>query len=318
MQKENHMIAKASSASPHSWRDEMKQWTFNELAGVYLKSKSSRGKERNEVARRVIGEMKARWGDRPIDEVKKADIYMMQQELVEERGLAQATVNCYLTYLRAMLNFGVEELDLQFVPPKIKLLEENKRTNYLEPDQIQRLLQNLDPLRADMAKFAVHTGMRNNNVRLLRWRYVSDDFKEIVIPAAEMKNNKPLCIPLGKTLQALLRRRHNDKLDLQFNRPRVGEIAYVFYQQCGNPLSVKAVCNKTWRKAVQNAGLPAGTTFHTLRHSFASLHIKNGTQAIELKELGNWSSLNSIARYTHLGTEHKRVVINRLEGVLQP
>ena len=97
----------------------MKQWTFNELAGVYLKSKSSRGKERNEVARRVIGEMKARWGDRPIDEVKTADIYMMQQELVEERGLAQATVNCYLTYLRAMLNFGVEELDLQFVPPKV-------------------------------------------------------------------------------------------------------------------------------------------------------------------------------------------------------
>ena len=69
---------------------------------------------------------------------------------------------------------------------------------------------------------------------------------------------------------------------------------------------------------MRNAGLPAGTTFHTLRHTFASLHIKNGTQAVELKELGNWSSLNSIARYTHLGTEHKRVVINRLEGVLQP
>ena len=77
--------------------------------------------------------MKARWGDRPIDEVKKADIYMMQQELVEERGLAQATVNCYLTYLRAMLNFGVEELDLQFVPPKIKLLEENKGLTIWSP-----------------------------------------------------------------------------------------------------------------------------------------------------------------------------------------
>ena len=77
------------------------------------------------------------------------------------------------------------------------LLEENKRTNYLGPTNTA-VTPNLDPLSCAIAKFAVHAGMRNNNVRLLRWRYVSDDFKEIVIPAAEMKNSKPLCIPLGK------------------------------------------------------------------------------------------------------------------------
>ena len=297
----------------------MKQWTFKQLADVYLKSKSSRGKERNEVARRVIGEMLFLWSDTPIDQIKKADIYMMQQSLMDERGLAQATVNCYLTYLRAMFNFGVEELGLEFVPPRIKLLEENKRTNYLEPDEVNRLIQHLDPLRGDMAMFAVRTGMRNNNVRTLRWRYVSPDFKSINVPASEMKNNKPLSIPLTKTVQAILRRRMNAKLDWEFHFPKREKIEYVFFQQqCGKPLSQKAVCNKTWRKAVQNAGLPTGTTFHTLRHTFASLHIKAGGQAVELKELGNWSSLNSIARYTHLGTEQKRFVVDRLEKVLQP
>ena len=318
MQKEHHIIAKASSASPKLWRMDMKQWTFTELAGVYLKSKSSRGRERNEVARRVIGEMLELWGDREIDQIKKADIYMMQQSLMEERGLAQATINCYLTYLRAMFNFGVEELDLQFVPPKIKLLEENKRSNYLEPEQINRLIQHLDPLRGDMAMFAVRTGLRNNNVRTLKWRHFSPDYSSIEIPAEEMKNNKPLSIPLSPTCIAIVKRRHNQKLDWEFKFPKRKSIDYVFFQDNGEPRSQKAVCNKTWRRAVQNAGLPKGTTFHTLRHTFASLHIKAGGQAIELKELGNWSSLNSIARYTHLGNEQKKAVVNRLERVLQP
>ena len=230
----------------------------------------SRGKERNEVAHRVIGEMRARWGDRPIDEFKKADIYMMQQELIEDRGLAKKS-SIDPTYLRAMLNFGVEELDLQFVPPKIKLLEENKRTNYLEPDQIQRLLNNLDPLRSDMAKFAVHTGMRNNNVRTLRWRYVSRDFRDRDTCSRDEEQQAVVY----SSRSNILKRRHNEKLDLEHDTHGWVRLLRVF-PACGNPLSVKAVCNKTeeggWRR------LPEGTTFHTLRHTFASLHIKNGTK----------------------------------------
>lgn len=317
MNRQHHIIAKASGASPDSRRKKMKQWTFQKLAQTYLSTRSRRGLERNETARRVIKEMVARWGDRDLGDISRADIFEYQGYLQHEKNLSNATVNCYLTYLRAMMNFAMDELELKFAPPRIKLLEENKRTNYLEPDEVRRLIRALDPLRADMAEFAFHTGLRNNNVRLLRWEYVRD-LAVLDIPASEMKNGKPLCIPLNKDAQKILRRRRNEKEDLQFTCKYVGKIDHVFFQDNGKPLSQKAVCNGTWRKAVKIAGLPPGTSFHTLRHTFASMHIKAGTQAVELKELGSWSSLNSIARYTHLGTDRKREVVNRLQGLLQP
>ena len=67
----------------------------------------------------------------------------------------------------------------------------------------------------------------------------------------------------------------------------------MFVQENGKPFSKDAVGNKTWRKAVDLAGLPAGTTFHTLRHSFATWHLQAGTDARELMDIGGWKSMNS-------------------------
>lgn len=291
--------------------------TLKKLSSIYLTTCSRRGIERNITAKRVIREMVAEWGERQLDEITQLDIREFVGTLQHDKKLKNSTVNCYLNYLRAMMNFAVEELEMKFVPPKIKALEENRRTNYLEPDEVGRLIRALDPLRADMAEFAFLTGLRNNNVRTLKWRHVKHGFSVLEFSAAEMKNNKPVSMSLTRDCQALLKRRMRMKEDLESIRPRVGEIEYVFFQENGQPLSQKSVVNKSWRKAVRIAGLPVGTTFHTLRHSYASYHIKAGTQAVELVEMGNWASLNSVARYTHLNTERKREVANRMQGVLR-
>ena len=291
--------------------------TLEKLSKIYLTTCSRRGIERNNVAKRVIREMVDEWGDRQIDEISPLDIRVLVSSLQQERKLKNSTVNCYLIYLRAMLNFAVEELEMKFVPPKIKVLEENRRTNYLEPDEVSRLIRALDPLRADMAEFAFLTGLRNNNVRTLKWRHVKHDFSVLEFSAAEMKNNKPVSMSLTKDCQRLLKRRMRLKEDLEHTSLNGKQVEYVFCQDNGQPLSQKSVVNKTWRRAVKVAGLPVGTTFHTLRHSYASYHIKAGTQAVELVEMGNWASLNSVARYTHLNTDRKREVANRMQGILR-
>lgn len=291
--------------------------TLKKLSSIYLTSCSRRGIERNNTAKRVISEMVALWGDCQLDDITQLDIREFVGTLQHDKKLKNSTINCYLVYLRAMLNFAVEELEMKFVPPKIKVLEETRKTNYLEPDEVSRLIRALDPLRADMAEFAFLTGLRNNNVRTLKWRHVKHNFSVLEFSAAEMKNNKPVSMSLTKDCQALLRRRMRFKEDLEWTTPRVGCVEYVFFQDNGQPLSQKSVVNKSWRKAVRIAGLPVGTTFHTLRHSYASYHIKAGTQAVELVEMGNWASLNSVARYTHLNTERKREVANRMQGVLR-
>ena len=315
MKKQNNIVSKVPSASPQSGSRTMGLCTLKRLSSMYLNTCSRRGIERNQTARRVIKEMVDLWGDRQIDEITQLDIREFVGQLSNVKGLKNSTVNCYLVYLRAMMNFAVEELEMKFVPPKIKVLEETRRTNYLEPDEVARLIRALDPLRADMAEFAFLTGLRNNNVRTLKWRHIKHNFSVIEFSAAEMKNNKPVSMSLTKDVQALLRRRMRDKEDLEFMEG-LDPIEYVFFQSNGQPLCQKCVVNRLWRNAVKVAGLPAGTSFHTLRHSYASYHIKAGTQAVELVEMGNWSSLNSVARYTHLNTERKREVANRMQGVL--
>ena len=317
MKTQNNIVHKVPSASPDTGSRTMGLCTLEKLSKIYLTTCSRRGIERNNVAKRVIREMVDEWGDRQIDEISPLDIRVLVSSLQQERKLKNSTVNCYLIYLRAMLNFAVEELEMKFVPPKIKVLEENRRTNYLEPDEVSRLIRALDPLRADMAEFAFLTGLRNNNVRTLKWRHVKHDFSVLEFSAAEMKNNKPVSMSLTKDCQRLLKRRMRLKEDLEHTSLNGKQVEYVFCQDNGQPLSQKSVVNKTWRRAVKVAGLPVGTTFHTLRHSYASYHIKAGTQAVELVEMGNWASLNSVARYTHLNTDRKREVANRMQGILR-
>jgi integrase len=56
-----------------------------------------------------------------------------------------------------------------------------------------------------------------------------------------------------------------------------------------------------WRPAIKAAGLPADTTFHDCRHSFASLLIEQGVQLTELSRWMGHSSITETAdTYGHL------------------
>lgn len=55
-----------------------------------------------------------------------------------------------------------------------------------------------------------------------------------------------------------------------------------------------------------------GYTLHKLRHSFASLLIKNNVDLISIQELIGHSNLNSTKVYTHIDTKHKRLQIDKI------
>ena len=82
-------------------------------------------------------------------------------------------------------------------------------------------------------------------------------------------------------------------------------------------LNSEKVKFKTPRNRVpRDTGLPKRTSFHTLSHTFASWHIRAGTDIRELMELGGWSSFNSMKRYTHLSNEHRKSAASRIEGMV--
>ena len=64
--------------------------------------------------------------------------------------------------------------------------------------------------------------------------------------------------------------------------------------------------------AIRAAGLrygrkhPDGVTFHTFRHSMASLAINHGVPESTVQRMGNWKSRIMVQRYAHLADEELR------------
>ena len=291
---------------------------FRDVAERYLKLKTKRGNDKSTSAQAAIRKLIDRWGNRSVASIRRVDINDLQEELLYEKGLTNAAVNTYLKYLRLILNYARDQLEILETVPTIKTLPEEMKELYLEPDQVRSLIRWLDPLRADMVEFALACGQRRNNVRTLRWSQISKCGELMTFASSETKNGDRLVVPLNDDAKAILKKRERYQEELIKRRPFLrGKIDCVFVQENGKPFSKDAVGNKTWRKAVDLAGLPAGTTFHTLRHSFATWHLQAGTDARELMDIGGWKSMNSLLRYTHMNNAHKKQVANRIVGMLR-
>jgi site-specific recombinase XerD len=67
---------------------------------------------------------------------------------------------------------------------------------------------------------------------------------------------------------------------------------------------------------VDRAGLPCGTRFHDLRHSYASTAIANGTSIYTTGRLLGHKSSRTTERYAHLSAEAQREAVERAAAAL--
>jgi len=307
--------------------------TFKEVADMYVQQPTEKFASKQKTCRLVVEKICNRIGHRPITEFERKRPVLefitavRKQESTQRKGklVSNGYVNSHIVYLRAILRFARDELEIIDRVPLIKTLSEKERDVYLIPEQVRRLMQWLDELRADMVEFAVNTGLRNSNVRLLRWDQIAEDLSALHVKAEDSKNGKPALIPLTKDAQRVLRRRRAFCHQLEDRYPYLkGKVDYVFAKESkrrdanGKPYAdCKAVTGRPWRKACRNAGLPDSVVFHTLRHTFASWHLQSGTSESALQDLGNWKNERSMKRYAHLSMKFKKESSENINGLLR-
>jgi integrase len=180
-----------------------------------------------------------------------------------------------------------------------KLKEPQARTRVLDAAEEMRLLAVCrEPLRS-LVMIGLHTGIRIAAEGLpLQWNGVDLRRRTLTVEAAYAKNSKPRLIPLTKTA-----------LDVLGALKGTGGGAYVFGKPNGERYQEM---EKPFRSAVKFAGLArTGVTLHTLRHTWATRLVESGCDLRILMDLGGWSDLSMVQRYSHPG-QH-RVAIEKLE-----
>jgi integrase len=75
---------------------------------------------------------------------------------------------------------------------------------------------------------------------------------------------------------------------------------------------------RVWRPAIEAAGLPADTTFHDLRHTFASTALASGVPISEVSRwLGHRSITTTVDLYGHLVPEASGRARDALDNVFK-
>lgn len=213
-----------------------------------------------------------------------------------------ATVDRKLSFLRSVLRAAKLKWEWVDDAPFVELFnDEEERERYLEPHEVHRLIEVLPQPFADMALFAVTTGLRQANVFQLKWSEVNLAGRFARFAGVKMKNGKSFSIALTPTAIEVL-------------RAQVGKSdEYVFPKEDGTPHMW--LPSWLWAKALEDAGLD-DVRWHDLRHTWASLMRQSGVSLADLQEMGGWKSAKMVQRYAHLDVNHLRPMAEVMDGIL--
>jgi integrase len=178
--------------------------------------------------------------------------------------------------------------------PIIKLLKvPPPETVYLTVKELRALLEAVDNQWREIIFTFIRTGLRFGELIALKWQDIDFDQKIITVQRSiargrigSPKSNKIRKIPLA-----------NDLATLFSLKKRVGE--FVFCDPKGEVLKQKG-CDKKILKFGLMAGIEKRTTWHVLRHSFATHLANNGTAIPVVQALLGHSDLRTTMRYAHI------------------
>ena len=181
---------------------------------------------------------------------------------------------------------------------------DNRRMRFLTHDECESLLAKLrevSPQVADMALLSLDTGMRAGEIFTLLWENVSIDTAQIRVVYAKAGNRTAYMTERVKgMLQGL-----------------PGGEGLVFPSKTGGKIGQ---ISKTVERAISSLGLNDGisdprnkATFHSLRHTFASRLVENGTDLYTVKELLGHSTLAMTERYSHVSNASLELAVKRME-----
>ncbi|MER2529943.1 MAG: site-specific integrase [Candidatus Competibacter denitrificans] len=231
---------------------------------------------------------KLRWLDQfwrgwPLERITRAEVQRIGA--IKAKEASPATANRYLALIRSILTRAHKVWEWLDRAPAVTLYPEPKRrVRWLTHEEADRLLAALPSHLADMARFALATGLRESNVTGLLWSQIDLKRGHAWIHPDQAKARKSIAVPLNADALAVV-------------RAQIGKHEEYVFTYRGRP--VTRTTDSAWYKAIKRCGFE-DFRWHDLRHTWASWHVQSGTPLQRLMELGGWANYEMVLKYAHL------------------
>ncbi len=241
------------------------------------------------------------WGSQALKEISFEDLRQHRAKMLASGDYKPATVNRYMSSIRRMLTLAVQDGVLDRHPMKgLKFLPEPQKDRFFSEEELRHLQNSLSPDEWRAAAIALGTGMRLSEQYGLQWKHVDEEARTLTIPLS--KSNKTRRVPISEEVMRLFREQFSDS-------------PWVFPDPL-DPLKPQApypISDRFTDRLIQ-AGI-TGASWHTLRHTFASRQLREGTDIVTVSRLLGHSVLQTTMRYVHLVKNQLHEAVNRVSVV---
>lgn len=286
---------------------------FSAVADKYLAwAAKNKAREGYDDTNRYNKHLKDSIGKKRLDDLTPMVLEELKSDLYG-KGLSDATVKHVLVLVRMVWNKAVAWNLWKGENPikKIKLpTVQNRRERYLSPEEAALILAKLKERSStthDIALLSLRCGLRFGEITSLRRMDI--DLDNGIINVSDPKNKtsrKAFMTPAVREI-------------LQARLPEYPE-EYVFTDRQGQ--KIRELSN-AFDRVVEGLGWNAGitdrrqkVTFHTLRHTHASLLAIQGESLITIAEALGHKSLQMVKRYAHLSDTTRREAAEKLERTM--
>ena len=235
---------------------------------------------------------------------------------------APVRANRVLSLLRRMLNLATTEFGIREGPNPATAIERNpeaRRTRYLEPDELGRLLAAIGAHRnqrsANIVRLALLTGARRGELFGARWSQFNLASGTWTRPASLTKQKKLHTIPLNGPTRALLvtMKEAADRENERRSKDGLPPLEHLFPGYGSN--DAQGDLKRTWQAICKDAGL-ADFRFHDLRHSFASFLVSSGHNLPLIGQMLGHANPATTNRYAHLLLDPQREAAERVGAIV--
>lgn len=242
-----------------------------------------------------------RFPDKHPNDIRTGDIETFQHELATERNVS----NSYLNQMVNAVRYYYKDVlgDAKRVTFIERPRKETKLPLVLSKAEVAALLKAPDNLKhRAMLALAYSGGLRVSEVLALRPEDVLFDRGLLRIRGG--KGNKDRTTLLGRSTAELLRNY------MEHYRPT----DHLFAGQDGGAYSARSL-QKVLEAALAKAGIAKPATMHTLRHSFATHLLEQGTDLRYIQALLGHASSKTTEIYTHVSTRYLQGIINPMDAL---